>query len=226
MNPYFINNEKRLFFPRALFYTHTSPCIQGSSQQYQVELLCIEFFFTGFSLSNLSNKSIFFIEQFSDINANNSSVWRMSVRVLIHDSEYALKRPILYTLILDIRNIEALLQRFSSGISLVVGFWMFSISTLSRLNLGCQITFPCSKCGRTKMVNCRGMVTVSRHVTVALIKPKKRDTVSYFLLPWRHGILVPMRNYHKTHVNRSSGHSNNFHQYVYQHHIYIYVCKD
>ena len=36
---------------------------------------------------------------------------------------------------------------FSSGISLVAYLWMFSISTLSCLNLGCQIIFPYSKCG-------------------------------------------------------------------------------
>jgi len=55
------------------------------------------------------------------------------------------------------------------------------ISILSRINLGWQITFPFSKCGRTIVVNTPGMVTAYRHVKVALIRPNKRDTFFYCL---------------------------------------------
>ena len=47
---------------------------------------------------------------------------------------------------------------FMLGISLVARLCIFSSSTLSRRqNLGCQIKFPYSRCGRTMVVNSRGM---------------------------------------------------------------------
>jgi len=48
--------------------------------------------------------------------------------------------------------------------SVVAHLWTFSISTLSRLNLGWQIAFPYPKYGRTIVVKSLGMVTLSRHV--------------------------------------------------------------
>ena len=65
---------------------------------------------------------------------------------------------------------------FSSGISLNFLYL--------HLNLGCQITFPYSKCSRTIVGNSLGKVTVPRNVKVALIKPNKRDASSTALETW------------------------------------------
>jgi len=69
------------------------------------------------------------------------------------------------------------------GMSLVARVWTFSISTLSRLNLGCQITFPYSKCGRTIVVSL-GPVTLPKHVIVALIGPIRFDDIDTALETW------------------------------------------
>jgi len=68
--------------------------------------------------------------------------------------------------------------------SLVARLWTFSISTLSYLNLGCQIILSYSKCGRTIVVKNLGMVTLSWHVKVAFISPNRRDTFATALKTW------------------------------------------
>ena len=73
---------------------------------------------------------------------------------------------------------------FMLGISLVARLGLFSTSTLSRRNLGCQIKFPYSRCGRTMVVNNLGTVVSSRHVKVALTSPSIRDALLTAFAMW------------------------------------------
>ena len=86
-----------------------------------------------------------------------------------------------------VKIILVLLAAYGMGdaSALVLVWWpVFFIFTLSRLNLGCQITFLYSKCSRTIVVKSLGKVTVPRNVKVALIKPNKRDASSTALETW------------------------------------------
>ena len=63
------------------------------------------------------------------------------------------------------------------GINFVARCCIFSTSSLSRQNLGDQITFPYSRCGRTMVVNSFGKVNSSRQVNVALTRPSILDAL-------------------------------------------------
>ena len=76
------------------------------------------------------------------------------------------------------------------GINFVARRCNFSTSSLSRRNLGDQITFPYSRCGRTMVVNSFGKVNSSRQVNVEHTNETKHPGCFIHMLLRHAGLFV------------------------------------